>query len=193
MRHPAPHYLGKYATSKLLRDAAHLIIEAAGEIGPHFKETPERFARMYMDELFAGYFTDCPDMKFFPAKYKGMVTLTPINIFSMCPHHIVLWFGTVHISYVPSKRMAGLSKFVRVARWCASRMICQEDYTTLLADTLVEKLHPQGVMVVVKMRHMCMGCRGVKAPEVMTITDAVRGVYRRTLNPRDEAMRLMCL
>lgn len=180
----------------LFQGAARDMILATGEKpdSAHFKATPGRFMRMYIEELFAGYFTDPPDMKVFPAEYKGMVTLTPINIYSACPHHIVPWFGTVHISYVPDTHMAGLSKFVRVARWCAARMICQEDYTDMLVDHIMDKLKPQGAMVVVKMKHMCMGCRGVKAPETFTITDAVRGVYfKKDLSPRDECMRLLAL
>lgn len=175
-----------------LRGAARDIIAATGEDlnSPHLKDTPERFMRMFYDELLAGYHEPPPDMKTFPSKYKGMVSLTPIYITSLCPHHIIVWTGTVHVSYVPEAKMAGLSKFVRVARWCAARMICQEDYTEALANHIMETLAPQGTMVLVKMKHMCMGCRGVRAPETNTITAAVKGVYQRELNPRDEAMRL---
>lgn len=139
----------------------------------HRAETPKRFVKALKEMTTREPF----NFTTFPAKSSDMVTLSPIPFYTLCAHHVVPFHGVVHISYVPDQRLAGLSKFARAVRYVAKGLWVQEEYTSALADFLVEQLRPLGVGVVVKAEHMCMSMRGVQQPGVVTTTSAMVGVY----------------
>lgn len=160
-------------------------------------ETPKRVAKAYA-EVFEGYAQD-------PAtilattfeeddvtdKYnQGMVIVKDIQFYSHCEHHMVPFFGKVHIGYIPGKKVVGLSKLCRLVNCFAHRLQVQERLTKQIAETIMQQLNPQGVMVVVEAEHLCMKMRGVKNPCADTVTSCVRGVFE---NPevRNEFLQLI--
>jgi GTP cyclohydrolase I len=135
-------------------------------------DTPARVARMYR-EIFQGLRTDAPKVTTFSG-CDEMVVVKGIKFTSMCEHHLVPFIGQVHIGYLPSKRIAGLSKFGRIVDWVASRPQIQESMTSQIADHLMEALTPTALIVVVEAEHMCMSLRGIKKPDHSTVTSAIR-------------------
>ena len=158
------------------------IIEAIGEnpLRESIKDTPQRVAEMYA-ELFSGLDAD-PKKELvvdFEEGYEEMVILRDISFYSMCEHHLLPFYGTVHIGYLPNAdgRVVGLSKLARVAEIIASRPQIQERMTTQIADSIMEGLKPSGVAVVVQAVHLCMVMRGVKKPGSNIVTSAIRGAF----------------
>jgi GTP cyclohydrolase IA len=151
------------------------------------RATPERVARMYA-EVFAGLNENPTDiLKIgFDEGYDEMVVARDISFFSMCEHHLLPFFGVVHIGYVPSGRVVGISKLARLTDSIARRPQVQERMTTQIADTLVEGLDPLGVAVVVEAEHLCMMMRGVKKPGSRIVTSVNRGCFRSNLATREE-------
>lgn len=139
----------------------------------HRAETPARFLKMLHQ------MTTREEFKFttFPAQSDEMVVLSPIPFYTFCAHHIVPFYGDVHIGYIPEGRIAGLSKFARAVKYMAKGFWVQEELTTDLAQYIEEQLDPQGVAVVVQAEHLCMAMRGVQQPGVITTTSAMRGVF----------------
>jgi GTP cyclohydrolase I len=146
---------------------------------PNLVGTPERVAKMYL-ELFRGLTEGAePRVTFFPndERYTSMVMEKDIPFYSLCSHHLVPFHGHAHIAYVPNDRIVGLSKMARILEFYALRPQLQERLTEQVATFLVEKLEPQGVMVVIEARHLCVEMRGVKKPGAMTVTSAIRGIF----------------
>ena len=177
-----------------------MLLEGVGENPDRegLKETPARVARMY-EEVFAGL-TEDPAVHFattFDEHCSEMVLVRDIYFYSMCEHHLVPFFGKAHIAYIPAAdgRVCGLSKLARLVEVYAKRPQVQERLTSQIADTLVEQLNPQGVVVVLEAEHMCMSMRGVKKPGSHTVTSAVRGVFAGSTDAarasRSEAMSLI--
>jgi GTP cyclohydrolase I len=160
---------------------------------PRIVETPERVARMY-DEIFAGLLTDAEDVvdKVFNEQHDELVMVRDIPLVSMCEHHLVPFLGRAHVGYIPNAQgqVTGLSKLARLVDVVAKRPTMQERLTTTIADILVKKLDPRGVLVVVEAEHLCMTMRGVRKPGSMTVTSAVRGIIRDHPATRAEAMAL---
>jgi GTP cyclohydrolase I len=152
--------------------------------------TPGRVAAMYQ-ELFA---TDEDPGRHltvtFEASHDEMVMVRDIPFASMCEHHIIPFIGKAHVAYIPGPdgRIAGLSKLARLVDDFAHRLQVQERLTTQIAETVEKVLAPQGVLVVVEAEHLCMSMRGVKKPGTMTVTSAVRGLFRDDARTRGEAM-----
>ena len=170
-----------------IEQGVRLILEGVGE-------DPERVAKMY-EEVFAGL-TENPAEHFettFDEHHEEMVLVRDIPFYSMCEHHLVPFFGVAHIAYIPAAngRICGLSKLARLVDAFAKRPQVQERLTSQIADTLIEQLHPQGVIVVLEAEHMCMSMRGVKKPGARTTTSAVRGVFERSQATRNEALSLI--
>ena len=168
--------------TRKIEEGVRLILEGVGEDPDRegLRETPARVARMY-EEVFAGLAQD-PAVHFektFDEHCNEMVLVRDISFYSMCEHHLVPFFGKAHIGYIPAAdgRVCGLSKLARLVEVFAKRPQVQERLTGQIADTLVEQLHPQGVIVVLEAEHMCMSMRGVKKPGSRTVTSAVRGVF----------------
>lgn len=155
-------------------------------------ETPARVARMY-GEMFSGLHED-PRVhleKFFTEKYDEMVLVKDIGFTSMCEHHLLPFTGKAHVGYLPNGRVVGLSKLARVVDSVARRPQVQERMTETIADMLVDELNAKGVAVVVEASHSCMTIRGVKKPGSMTVTSAMKGVFRSNVSSRAEVMTLI--
>jgi GTP cyclohydrolase I len=154
-------------------------------------DTPGRVARMYA-EIFSGLH-DKPGEHLkvtFEAHHDEMVMVKDIDVYSMCEHHLLPWHGRAHVAYIPNDdgRITGLSKLARLVEGFARRPQVQERLTTQVADAIEEVLAPAGVLVVVEAEHLCMSMRGVRKPGALTVTSAVRGVFRDNAATRNEAM-----
>jgi GTP cyclohydrolase IA len=179
-------------TKRVERLVAELL-EALGE-DPNrdgLVATPRRMAAMF-DELFSGVDVDPADFLTvtFAAEHDEMVMVRDIPFTSLCEHHMVPFIGKAHVAYIPGEdgRITGLSKLARLVDAFARRLQVQERMTTQIADTLERALEPRGVLVVVEAEHLCMAMRGVRKPGTLTITSAVRGLFRDDPRTRSEAM-----
>ncbi|MGQ9675305.1 MAG: GTP cyclohydrolase I FolE [Chloroflexota bacterium] len=165
------------------------ILEAIGEDPARegLAGTPRRIAEMYQ-ELFDGIDKDPREelMVGFEEGHHEMVVLRDIPFHAMCEHHLLPFFGVVHVGYIPNGRVVGISKIARVVEILARRPQLQERFTSQIADTLLEALQAQGVAVVTEAEHLCMTMRGIKKPGSMVITSATRGVFRRKAATRAE-------
>ena len=176
-----------------IEKAVREILEAVGEDADRegLLNTPARVARMYA-ELFSGLHGDPGDVLTvtFEADHDEMVMVRDIPFHSACEHHLVPFIGRAHVAYIPGDdgRITGLSKLARLVEGYAKRPQVQERLTSQIADTLMEKLEPRGVLVVIEAEHLCMSMRGVKKPGSVTVTSAVRGLFRDSPATRAEAM-----
>ncbi|WP_160721358.1 GTP cyclohydrolase I FolE [Bacillus sp. USDA818B3_A] len=178
-----------------IEEAVRLILEAIGE-NPNREgllDTPKRVAKMY-EEVFSGLNED-PKQHFetiFSEDHEELVLVKDIPFYSMCEHHLVPFFGKAHVAYIPQNgRVTGLSKLARAVEAVAKRPQLQERITSTIADSMMEKLDPRGVMVVVEAEHMCMTMRGVKKPGSKTVTTAVRGTLADDAVARSEVLSLI--
>ncbi|EJW19577.1 GTP cyclohydrolase I FolE [Paenibacillus alvei] len=155
-------------------------------------DTPARVTRMY-EEIFAGYEVDPRDALgvAFDENHEELVIVKDITYYSQCEHHMAPFFGKVHIGYIPSGKIAGLSKFARLVEAISRRLQVQERITSEIADIMDEVLKPHGVMVVVEGEHLCMCARGVKKPGSKTVTMATRGSFRTDAAQRAEFLSLI--
>jgi len=157
-------------------------------------DTPARVARAYR-EMFAGLYID-PDSVLnttFDEEHDEMVIVKEIPLYSTCEHHLVSFHGVAHVGYIPGKdgRVTGLSKIARLVDLYAKRPQVQERLTSQIADALVNKLDPSGVIVVIEAEHLCMAMRGVRKPGAVTTTSAVRGQFKTSAASRAEALDLI--
>ncbi|MGH9068034.1 MAG: GTP cyclohydrolase I FolE [Acidimicrobiales bacterium] len=157
-------------------------------------DTPRRVAAMY-GELFSGL-SDDPARHLtttFAAEHDEMVMVRDIAFASLCEHHLVPFMGRAHVAYIPNEdgRITGLSKLARLVDGYARRLQVQERLTAQVADTMQRVLAPRGVLVVMEAEHLCMSMRGVKKPGALTVTSAVRGVFRTEAATRAEAMHFI--
>lgn len=157
-------------------------------------ETPARVARAYR-EMFAGLYTD-PDSVLettFDEEHDELVLVTKIPLYSTCEHHLVAFHGMAHVGYIPGVdgRVTGLSKLARVVDLYAKRPQVQERLTAQIADAIVRKLDPRGVIVVIEAEHLCMAMRGVRKAGSITMTSAVRGQFKTDASSRSEALGLI--
>ncbi|MFQ5867991.1 MAG: GTP cyclohydrolase I FolE [bacterium] len=181
---------------KKIERAVKMILEAIGE-DPYregLNRTPRRVAEMY-EEILAGY-SQAPakelKIHYERENYEEIVLVRDIPLYSMCEHHILPFFGRAHVAYMPHKdRVAGLSKIVRVVEVLARRLQVQERLTKQIADTIMQALTPQGVLVVIEAEHFCMTMRGIKKPGSRVITSAMRGIFLKDARTRNEAMALI--
>jgi GTP cyclohydrolase I len=157
-------------------------------------QTPARVARAYA-ELFAGLRVNPADVlsTTFEANHEELVLVRDIDVMSLCEHHLLPFHGVAHIGYVPGEhgRITGLSKLARLVEVYARRPQVQERLTSQIADLLMEKLEPRGVIVVLECEHMCMSMRGIRKAGAKTTTSAVRGLLQRDAKSRAEAMSLI--
>jgi len=163
-----------------IREGMKLILEGIGEdiTREGLLETPDRVARMY-EEVFGGLTQDVsiPLHKVFHVDHHEMVIEKDISFHSMCEHHILPFYGKVHLAYIPNGKVVGLSKLARTVEVFARRPQLQEQLTQQIADALMEHLSAQGAIVFIEAEHMCMTMRGVKKPGSKTITIVKRGVF----------------
>lgn len=155
-------------------------------------ETPARVARMYA-ELFCGLHAD-PGRhlkKVFTEQYDEMVLIRDISFNSMCEHHLLPFLGKAHVGYLPRGKVTGLSKLARVVEEISRRPQVQERMTHQIADLINADLDPKGVIVILEAEHTCMTIRGIRKPGSLTITSAVRGLFKSNPASRAEAMALI--
>ncbi|MBN2794058.1 MAG: GTP cyclohydrolase I FolE [Clostridia bacterium] len=178
-----------------IESAVRDILEAIGEDPDRegLIDTPKRIAKMY-EEIFGGLHVDesLHLETVFQENHEELVLVKDIPFYSMCEHHLVPFFGKAHVAYIPKNgKLTGLSKLARVVETVAKRPQLQERLTSAVADAIVNKLDPTGVLVVVEAEHMCMTMRGVKKPGSQTITSAVRGIFKKDAKSRAEALALI--
>jgi GTP cyclohydrolase I len=155
-------------------------------------KTPERVAAA-MRWLTRGYTETASDVvgdALFEESHDSMIMVRDIELYSLCEHHMLPFFGRAHVAYIPNGRIVGLSKVARVVDVFARRLQVQERLTDQIADALMEILEPQGVGVVIEAAHFCMMMRGVEKQNSRTVTSALRGAFRDDPRTRDEFMRL---
>lgn len=178
-----------------IQQAVRMILEAVGENPDRegLRDTPKRVAKMY-EEVFAGMHIDEEEYfnTIFSEEHEEMVLVKDIPFFSMCEHHLVPFFGKAHVAYIPrGGRVVGLSKLARAVEAVARRPQLQERITATVADAIMRKLEPHGVVVVIEAEHMCMAMRGVKKPGAVTVTSAVRGIFTHDAAARAEVFSLI--
>lgn len=178
-----------------IEKAIKAVLEAVGDDPkrPDLVDTPRRVADMY-EEVLEG-------MKKDPGKelevllsesHDEIVLVKNIPLYSVCEHHILPFVGKAHVAYIPQgNRVTGLSKLARVVDILAKRLQVQERLTTQIADIIMKKLKPKGAMVVIEAEHLCMTMRGVKKPGAVTVTSAVRGMFRTNSKTRQETLALI--
>ncbi|MBN2097200.1 MAG: GTP cyclohydrolase I FolE [Candidatus Omnitrophica bacterium] len=181
--------------TKKIAKAVRLILEAVGENADRadLLGTPERVADMY-EEILSGIKQD-PGKELEILLSEGhdeIVLLKDIPLYSVCEHHLLPFIGKAHVAYVPQgNRVTGLSKLARVVDILSKRLQVQERLTTQIANVIMKKLKPKGVMVVIEANHLCMTMRGVKKPGATTVTSAVRGIFRTNSKTRAETLALI--
>lgn len=142
--------------------------------------TPGRFYWMYMKELLSGYFETPPRLATFKALSQDMVIVRDIEFFSLCEHHLLPFFGRVHIGYLPDRSVVGLSKFGRVVKHFSRRLQLQERLTFQIAKYLQEGLKPLGLGVVIEAQHLCMKMRGIESFNSCTVSTSMWGKFKTT-------------
>jgi GTP cyclohydrolase I len=179
-----------------IQKAMQQIIQAIGEDPSRegIKDTPQRVAEMYV-ELFQGLHKDpAKELEVeFELGHREMVVVKDIPFYSMCEHHLLPFFGVVHVGYIPNDegRIVGISKLARVVETIARRPQVQERMTTEIADTIYNGLKASGVGVVIQAEHMCMIMRGIKKAGSNVITSALRGAFRSKAASRAEFFSLI--
>ena len=179
---------------KKVEQAIRLLLEGIGEDPDRegLAETPDRIARMY-EEICGGMNEDAAEhlKKTFTAENNEMVVEKDITFYSMCEHHMLPFYGKVHIAYIPDGKVVGLSKLARTVEVFARRLQLQEQLTGQIADALMEYMQPKGALVMVEAEHMCMTMRGIKKPGSQTVTLARRGVFETDPTLEERFFRML--
>lgn len=173
-----------------------MVLEGMGEDPERegLRDTPRRVAEMYRDILGGTHQDLGAILQSIPSdKHQELVLIKDIPFYSMCEHHLIPFFGMAHVAYIPSLggKIVGLSKLARLIQTAAARLQLQERLTSTIADTLMERLEPIGVLVLVQAEHLCMSMRGVRTVGALTVTSAVRGVFRTSAATRAEVLALI--
>ena len=177
-----------------IEQGVRLILEGIGEDPERggLRETPARVGRMYQ-EVFAGIGVDASEIVTVVegADFDEMIMVRDIPLYSMCEHHLIPFNGRAHVAYIPNKsqQITGLSKIARVVDTLAKKPQVQERLTTEIAEAIERALSPRGVFVAIEAEHLCMTMRGIKKPGAVTVTSAVRGLFRNDARTRQEAMQ----
>ncbi len=183
-----------------IEKVSSLIKELLFELGENperdgLLRTPLRVAKAY-EFLTHGYRTDINEVingAVFEEDHNEMVIVRDIDMYSMCEHHMIPFYGKVHVAYIPNGKVIGLSKIPRIVEVYARRLQIQERLTKQIADTLMDVLQPEGVGVVIEAYHMCMMMRGVQKQNSFTVTSAMRGVFMEDIRTRNEFLGLIRL
>ena len=178
-----------------MQDLVRQLLAALGEDPSRegLVETPRRVDKS-LKFLTSGYQADIDEIvngALFTVDYNEMVMVRDIDMYSLCEHHLLPFFGKCHVAYIPDGKVIGLSKIPRIVDMFARRLQVQERLTTQIAETLEDKLRPLGVAVVVEAAHLCMAMRGVEKQNSVTVTSAMRGVFHRDPRTRAEFLELI--
>lgn len=180
---------------KKIEKAIRQLLIAIGEDPrkKNLQDTPRRVAQMYQ-EILEGIDRD-PEKElevFLDQDHDEIVLIKNIPLYSLCEHHLMPFIGKAHIAYIPKEnRVTGLSKLIRVVDILSRRLQIQERLTTQIAEVIMKKLKPQGCMVVIEAEHLCLSMRGVKKPGSLTMTSAVRGIFKENQKTRAETLDLI--
>jgi len=186
-----PETAGSESIADLVRKMLVQIGEDPNREG--LRRTPERFEKA-LRFLTSGYRQDPEKLlngAMFSVCYDEMVVVKDIEVYSLCEHHLLPFFGRCHVAYIPSKKVVGLSKIARLVNMFARRLQIQERLTSQIANALQEKLSPEGVGVIIEARHLCMVMRGVEKQNSMATTSAMLGAFRENKQTRDEFLSLI--
>ncbi len=179
-----------------VEQGVRLILEGIGEDLERdgLRDTPARVARMY-EEITIGLRSRPADhlKVVFEEGHDELVMVRDIPVYSLCEHHLAVFFGKAHVAYIPNEQgqITGLSKLARLVDGLAKKPQVQERLTSEIADAMVRALEPRGALVVIEAEHLCMSMRGVRKPGSVTVTSAVRGLFRGNMATRMEAMNLI--
>ncbi len=195
MRKPSEDLLIAETPTESIADMVRRMLRMVGE-DPNregLRKTPERFEKA-LRYLTSGYRQD-PDRILngatFSVCYDEMVIVKDIELFSLCEHHLLPFFGKCHVAYIPSKRVIGLSKIARLVNMYARRLQLQERLTSQIAEAIQQRISPEGVGVIIEARHLCMVMRGVEKQHSQAVTSAMLGVFRDSKQTRDEFLALI--
>jgi GTP cyclohydrolase I len=180
-----------------IKEAIKTILKEIGEDPDRegLQRTPFRWAKA-AEEWFGGYNKDPKEVlnRTFSEKYDNMVIMRDISFFSFCEHHIIPFYGTVDIAYIPNKYITGLDKLIKLVEIYSRRLQIQERLTEEIANAIWKILKPKGVMVIVKAKHLCIGSRETRNQTTDTVTSAIRGVFAnppKGHNPREEFLNII--
>ncbi len=178
-----------------MEQAVSTLLDGIGEDSKRqgLQKTPHRVAKMYK-EVTRGYEMDANKIinnAIFDVAYDEMVVVANIEYYSLCEHHMLPFFGVVHVGYIPDGKVLGLSKIPRIVDMYACRLQVQENMTRQIADTIQELLNPKGVGVVIEGKHMCMMMRGVQKDQAKMMTSTLLGEFRESLKTREEFLTLI--
>ncbi|MEH7225211.1 GTP cyclohydrolase I FolE [Bacillus sp. JJ1566] len=184
----------KIKQAEIVEDALKKLIELCGDDPARdgLIETPQRVVKAFL-EYTEGYHEDPKNhlKKVFDVAHRELVLVKNIEFHSMCEHHFAPFFGVAHVGYIPDRKVTGLSKIGRMVEGYAKRFQVQETLTNQIADAIEEILEPQGTMVVIEAKHMCMCGRGIKKTSSETTTTAVRGEFEQRADSRLEFLTLL--
>jgi GTP cyclohydrolase I len=186
-----PEIEGSESIAELVRRMLVQIGEDPGREG--LRRTPERFEKA-LRFLTSGYRQDPEKIlngALFSVSYDEMVVVKNIEIYSLCEHHLLPFFGKCHVAYIPDKKVVGLSKIARLVNMYARRLQIQERLTSQIATAVENKLSPQGVGVIIEARHLCMVMRGVEKQNSIAVSSAMLGAFRENKQTRDEFLSLV--
>ncbi len=181
----------KAATKSYIHTLCELIGDNPSREG--LTKTPNRVSEL-KDFLYSGYNTNLEevlDSVFSDGACNEMVIIKNIEFYSMCEHHLLPFFGTISVGYIPNKQVVGISNIAKLVETFARRLQIQENMTTQIADSMMNFLKPKGVMVVCEALHLCMAMRGVSKQNATIITSAVRGLFQKDSRTRTEFMQLV--
>jgi GTP cyclohydrolase I len=187
----APEVAGGESIAEMVRKILVQLGENPDREG--LQRTPERFEKA-LRFLTSGYRQDADTIlngAMFSVCYDEMVVVKDIEVYSLCEHHLLPFFGKCHVAYLPNKKVVGLSKIARLVNMYARRLQIQERLTSQIAQALEEKLAPQGVGVIIEARHLCMVMRGVEKQNSMAVSSAMLGAFRESKQTRDEFLALV--
>jgi len=190
-RHRSSSHESGGSLAPLIKDLLSELGEDPGRDG--LKRTPERMEKA-LRWLTRGYGMTAREVigdALFEEDYSNMVLVRDIEFYSMCEHHMLPFFGTAHVAYIPNGKVVGLSKVARVVDVFARRLQVQERLTDQVADALIDALAPHGVGVVIEAAHFCMMMRGVEKQNSKTVTSALRGTFKDDASTRQEFLRLV--
>ncbi len=191
MLHESKLEMPQESVADLVRKMITLVGEDPNREG--LRKTPERFEKA-LKFLTSGYHQNLDSVMngaTFAVAYDEMVVVKDIEFFSLCEHHLLPFFGKAHVAYLPNKRVLGLSKIARLVNMFARRLQIQERMTSQIAQSIEEKISPEGVGVIIEARHLCMQMRGVEKQHGQAVTSAMLGSFRHNKQTRDEFLSLV--